>query len=86
MSLRALAARFWTLTLLLFMDKHNSLLLTEIAILAFWAAVALPIAAWARDFFDLSKFVALALAAFVTLGLAWLFHGSANSKNRGAGK
>lgn len=56
------------------MDKHNSLVVTEIAVLALFAAIAFPIAGFVRDTFHLNKWLALVIAVPLTAGIMWLLN------------
>jgi hypothetical protein len=53
-------------------DRHNSHAITEIAVLALFAAIAFPVAVLVRDSFHLNRWLGLLVAIPVTAGIMGL--------------
>jgi hypothetical protein len=53
-------------------DRHHSLVVTKIAVVALFAAIAFPVAGSVRDTFHLNKWLALVIAVPLTAGIMWL--------------
>ena len=54
------------------MDRHHSLVVTKIALVALFAAIAFPVAGSVRDTFHLNKWLALVIAVPLTACIMWL--------------